>query len=246
MNQLIMIIINSKKVKKFIKSICHGQLRWDLEEDLLQFCLLQLMEKDIQKLQPIIQQNKIEDYFIGIMINQMNSSSSEFYKMYRNSGFTKGNIVSTSELDMEYDHFNLDEKIKEEAKEDLLLEKIKKAMMTCNPLKVEVFKKKYFEDMTAKEVALFYNIRVDTVNYYVKSVKKTIKDLLNQGIPFSQIKKKDHNNRRMRMGKPPITDELIQEAIERNKEGEKKISLAHEYQIAYPYLIKITKKYGKE
>ncbi len=237
MNKHIETILNSIKIKKFINIICN---KADLKDDLFQFCILKLLEKDINKLNGILSNtNKsVEDYFLGMLVYQIRSNTSEFYKVYRNYGFTKSVFI-----DVDYIFDILEYEETEYVEDDILISKVDSAMLRCDPLKIDLFKMKYYEDKTYKEISEYYNINIDSVINKVKSVKKSIKDMLNSEMSFSELRKKDHELRRVRLGKIAITDEVKQDIFNRYINGEKKVNLAKEYQISYPLVIKIIKEH---
>lgn len=241
MNKLVEQVMKSDKIKKYIRTICK---RYDLIDDLFQFCILQLMEKNVNSLINILNEtNKsIEDYFIGMIVLQYNSNTSEFYKQYINYGFTKSISIKEITTEEVNDDFNLEERIEKDVKEDILLNKIEIAMIKADPFKIDMFKLKYYENMTYKEISEYYNISQKSVINRINSVKNSLKKGLNNDMLFSDLRKKDHELRRIKQGKILITDTIKKEIYDKYEAGNTKISLSKEYEISYPTLLSIIKK----
>ena len=236
MNKYIHLLLTSKKVKNFIKKNCFNQGRPDLEKDLLQFCIVKLLDKDEA---PPLNEKNIEDYFIGIVRNQIVSNTSEFYKDYRNGGF---GMKVKLESD---DYFNLESEDETDYdwQKDKKLDSIEKALLYCDPLKVDLFKMKYYEERSYLEIAHFYNIKIASVRNKVSAVRTCLKNILLQGADYSRFGKKQNHQRRIKQGKLPITDEVIIEMIKKWKSGTTKKELSIFYQVSYPFILKIIKNY---
>ena len=237
MNQYVNQIINSKKIERTIIYLCMKQQRLDLVKDLFQFCLVEFLEKDISKL---ILTTNIETYFISIVINQINSNTSEFYKEYRNSGFNRNNKTSNIIIDPIYED-TLDDIIRDNIREETLLKEINRAILACDPFKIDLFKMKYFDNKTYKEISQFYNISEKRVVNKISSVKKDIINILNQVDTQSEIKIKMWRLRRKQQGKIEITEDIKKEIVNRYKFGERTRILSKEYQLSLPTILKIIK-----
>lgn len=241
MNKLVEQVMRSDKIKKYIRTICK---RADLIDDLFQFCILQLLEKNIINLSKILKDtNKtIEDYFIGIIVLQYNSNTSEFYKQYVNYGFTKSISIKEITTEEVNDNFNLEERIEKDVREDILLNKIELAMIKADPFKIDMFKLKYYEDMTYKQISQYYNISQKSVINRINGVKNSLKKGLNNDMLFSDLRKKDHELRRIRQGKVLITNIIKKEIYDKFEAGNTKLSLSKEYEVSYPTILSIIKK----
>lgn len=244
MNKYALQVVNSKKVKNYIRYVCSKQNRYDLIDDLFQYCLIQFLNKDVVEFSIKISGKSVEDYFIGIIMNQMKSNTSGFFQEYRNNGFPKVITTTNDVLEFVQDENSLTDKIIKEVNEDILLKKINDAMLKCDPFKIDLFKMKYYEDKTYKEISEYYNINIDSVINKIKSVKKNIKDMLDQNLQFGDIRRRDHELRRERQGKIAITLDIKEEIYNKNKSGVTKVKLSADYQISYPQVIKIIKNYG--
>jgi hypothetical protein len=241
MNDYINIILKSKKVKNYLKKIC---TRNDIIDDLFQFCILCLLEKDINSLNLILKNSNknIEDYFIGIIVLQYKSNTSQFYKEYINCGFNKS--ISIKEINEDINNYhNIDEEKIDDSVRDSLIQKIDKAIISADPFKIDLFKLKYYEDWTYREISIYYNISMDSVINKIKSVKKYIKNTLNKNIEYSELRRKDHEIRRIKQGKIIITNDIKKQIYNEFIIGNTKISLSKKYQLSYPIIIKIIKEY---
>lgn len=259
MNQYVIQISNSMKVRRYLKILCSRQNRYDLMEDLFQFCIIKLMEKDIDVLNDKLNtSNKtVEDYFIGILVNQLRDTNSDFYKTYRNYGFPKSILVDFNFVDnlddpddMEtkidkntisiYDDVLIEDIINKEADDLVLLNRIDRAISTCDPLKVDLFKMFYIDGKTYIEISKYYNIGIHSTISRIKTVRRSVKGLLNKSL--SEIRRNENVNRRLKAGKIIITDEVKVEIINRFNNGETKLKLSKEYQLSYPSILKIINK----
>jgi len=239
MEKYVNILINSKKIDNFVNKLCRDQGRLDLKEDLFNFCILQLLEKDLARINII----DIEYYFMGIVENQMKSDTSEFYKQYRNSGFTRKFLrMSNEPFEVEYVDTgkNKMDLIEESLETDYLLNRIDRAILSCHPLKIDMFKMKYYEDKTYKEIAEYYNIHISSVKYRISSVKKQVIDILEQRYCFKTTLRSQ--TRRINAGKLLITDKMKLDICKKYKNGATKKDLSNEYELSYPTMLKLIKQ----
>ena len=229
MNKYALLIVNSNKVSKCLTTLCKDK---DMKNDLFQFCILKLLDKDELKFKKLVDNNSVEDYFIGMLYNQMNSNTSEFFKVYKNNGFNKNVYINDMTFDTPDIEFDIEERINKDIEQDLLIKRINDGILKCDPLKIDLFNKKYFEDMTYQEISEYYNIKRRSVINKINTVKRQIKCMFNQNVDFSELRRIDHRNRRILLGKILITDDVKKDIIRRFDNGETKTQLSIEYQLS--------------
>lgn len=235
-------LYKSKKVNNYLYKICGSRLH--LKNDLLHYCILELLEKDLEILnEKLKKENKtLEDYFIGICVNSIKSNTSNFFKQYINSGFNKNISIkeNDSELNLIDDNIDIKDKLYEESKEDLLLIKIDKCLLGLNPIDVEIFRRKYYDNMTDSEISEYYNIKLSTIRMKIFRIKKDLKIRLLNG--NNSNKNIEWNKLREKQGKPSITNDTINDIRVEFKMGESKINLSKKYKLSYPFILKIINK----
>lgn len=79
-NQIVEEIVRDPKFFDIVKKVTKGN---ELAQDLFQEVCLILLEYDNEKLNNIIEQKYFNFFFVRILNNQFNSSTSPFYKMYK-------------------------------------------------------------------------------------------------------------------------------------------------------------------
>jgi hypothetical protein len=98
---------NYDELHQIVKNITKGN---ELSDELYHFCLMVLLEYNKDKMAEIVKRNHVKYFFITIVMNQYNSSTSPFYKQYR-----KQNVEYVEEYqDVKDDDFyddKIDEKI---------------------------------------------------------------------------------------------------------------------------------------
>jgi len=239
---LIDIIYKSKKIRQFLPKICGS--RYQYKDDLMQFCIIKLMEKDIDKLNDklISQKKTLEDYFIGILVNQIRSNDSEFFRVYINGGFTKSISINDNFDNEPYTDSSIDDKINKELVDDYKLSKLETILLGCDPINVDLFRMRYYEDKTYREISEYYNISHRSVIWRINSIKKKVKYIL-QNTSYSEVKRKERDLIRQKEGKLVITDNIKKEIYLRFKSGDTKTLLAKEYQTSNTNIAKIIKTY---
>lgn len=221
----------SSRVRLITTRICIKQGRYDLIDDLLNFCMMKLIEKDIEV---------DEDYFIGMVVNQMSSNTSEFYRIYRNYGNSNKFITNEVVEDIIEDNiFNIDKRILNDINDDKKLNDIKKAMLLCDPLKVELFKMKYYDCLSHKEISEFYNIPIRSVIKMVKSVRENIRVLLNSSFSREEVIKRRNELRRLNESKILMDRDRINIIVDDFNSGLTKKTLSYKYNVSYPFILKI-------
>jgi RNA polymerase sigma factor (sigma-70 family) len=170
-------ILKSKKVKDYIYRACNKQGRYDLREDLFYYCIEELLEKDPSDFKNF---NEVERYFIGMIVNQMNSDTSQFYKLFRNNGFTKSvnNVLNIADIDITQNELDKEQLIKIDKDTQVNLELINKSLLACDPLKVVMFRMYYIDNMSYEEISSYYSIRITSVKYSVKKIRNELKRML--------------------------------------------------------------------
>lgn len=180
MNEYVTEIYYSKKVKKYLGIICKDKM--DLREDLFYFCISKIIEMDKDDLDCRLLKSKksVVDYFIGMAVFNINSNTSEFFKIYRNHGFTKSFQLDedyNNWLDIE-DSFDIEDRILRDKQKDILLKRVKEATMLCDPINLEIFKKFYYDDMNKKDIAEYYSMTVRAVVRRLNKIKLQLRGLL--------------------------------------------------------------------
>jgi hypothetical protein len=98
---------NYAELHQIVKNITKGN---ELSDELYHFCLMVLLEYNKDKMAEIVKRNHVKYFFITIVMNQWNSTTSPFYKQYR-----KQNIEYVEEYqDVKDDDFyddKIDDKI---------------------------------------------------------------------------------------------------------------------------------------
>jgi hypothetical protein len=95
---------NYEQLHQIVKNITKNN---NLTDELYHFCLMVLLEYDKQKMNLIVNRGHVKFFFVGIVLNQWNSTTSRFFKQYR-----KQNVEYVEEYDIKDDDF-YDEKIDE-------------------------------------------------------------------------------------------------------------------------------------
>jgi hypothetical protein len=98
---------NYAELHQIVKNITKGN---ELSDELYHFCLMVLLEYNKDKMGEIVKRGHVKYFFITIVMNQYNSTTSPFYKQYR-----KQNVEYVEEYqDVKDDDFyddKIDEKI---------------------------------------------------------------------------------------------------------------------------------------
>lgn len=173
-------ILKSKKISDYIRRACMKQNRYDLQEELLYYCISELLEKNPIDFKSY---SEVERYFIGIVMNQMNSDTSKFYRLYRNNGFTKSvsNVIDICDIDIEEIELDKDKLVQIDKELQVKLDIINKTLLACNPFNVDIFKMRYLDDMSFEDISNYYGIKKDSVKYRVKRVRNELKKILKDG-----------------------------------------------------------------
>ena len=90
MNRILMYLNSSEYIKGWLNTICKEKQH---REDLFQFCLIQITNENIDKLNDLLYKNDLDKYFITVIKNQYKSDKSYFYKQYVNNGFYKKDFM---------------------------------------------------------------------------------------------------------------------------------------------------------
>ena len=167
--QHILTYINgNKNIDGWIYTICK---RRDLIGDLKQHCILELSKENIDKLNKLYYNNDLEKYFIQIVRNQYNSVNSSFFKEYVNSGFWSKDFIIYDELSKYEDIVSDKEVIDIDLKNKNMVSLIETILMKAHPLKVDLFRMKYFEGKSYNEIAIYYDINYQVVRNKIRSVR---------------------------------------------------------------------------
>jgi hypothetical protein len=94
---------NYDELNQIVKNITKGN---ELSDELYHFCLMVLLEYNKDKMAEIVKRNHVKYFFITIVMNQWNSTTSPFYKQYR-----KENVEYVGEYQDVKDDDIYDEKI---------------------------------------------------------------------------------------------------------------------------------------
>jgi len=176
MNEILLYINNSEYIRGWLKTICKDI---DLREDLFQHCLLEISREDINKLYKLYNKKHLDKYFIQIMRFQYKSTSSSFFKEYINNGFWDkdfikgigfGDLKDNDYIDNEYLEINKDIKNK------MLVVLIDNLLLKTDPLKVSLFKMKYYEGKSYNEISEYYGINYQVIRNKIIDVRKFVID----------------------------------------------------------------------
>jgi hypothetical protein len=173
LNDILTYINSNKNVDGWIYTISK---RRDLIGDLKQHCLLELSKEDLPKLVRLYNSGDLEKYFVQLIRNQYNSTSSSFFKEYVNSGFWSKDFVIYDDLSQYEDIIFEREVIDTEVKNKDLVRLIEAILMRADPLKVDLFRMKYFEHKSYNEISNYYGINYQVVRNKIRSVRDFVID----------------------------------------------------------------------
>ncbi len=108
-NKIIAQIVKDGKFLKICQNITHNS---ELYKDLFQECILILLEKDEDLICELHLKDELRAYFIRIVQNSFNSSTSPFYKKYRKQLEVKKED-SSEDIESQYDYERIVEYINE-------------------------------------------------------------------------------------------------------------------------------------
>lgn len=97
---------NYEQLHQIVRNITKNH---ELTDELYHYCLMVLLEYDKDKMNLIVQRKHVKFFFVGVVINQWNSTTSPFYKQYR-----KQNVEYVEEYRDVKDDDTYDEKIDEQ------------------------------------------------------------------------------------------------------------------------------------
>lgn len=177
-NEIVKYVFESPELDKMVKSICNKK---SFRDDLKQEFLLILLEEKEDRLKKIYDEGKIWNWSYIILRNQWSSSTSPFYKKYRDNKM----------FDFELDWIVDEEKDK---KDVIVAERVEEILKGIHWKDAHLFKLYYYETIDEKTGDLMkpYTLRgieklhtekdlkIDHVSVYlsVKKTLKTIKDRL--------------------------------------------------------------------
>lgn len=173
LNDILTYINDNKNVDGWLYTISK---RRDLIGDLKQHCLLELSKEDLNKLVRLYKSGDLEKYFIQIVRNQYNSTNSSFFKEYVNSGFWSKDFIVYDDLSQYEDSIFESEVIDIEVKNKELVKLIEVILTRAHPLKVDLFRMKYFEHKSYNEIANYYGINYQVVRNKIRSVREFVLD----------------------------------------------------------------------
>lgn len=173
MNDILTYINGNKSINNWILSICK---RRDMIGDLKQHCLLEISKENLSKLIRLYNNNDLDKYFVQLVRNQYNSKNSRFFKEYVNSGFWLKDFVVYDDLTQYEDTIFEKEVIDTEIKNKELVSRIEAILMRSHPLKIDLFRMKYFEGKSYQEIADYYGINYQVVRNKIRSVRDFVID----------------------------------------------------------------------
>lgn len=170
-NEIVKYVFESPELDKMVKSICNIK---SFRDDLKQEFLLILLEEKEDRLKKIYNEGKIWNWSYIILRNQWSSSTSPFYKKYRD------NKMFDFELDLIVDE-------KKDRKDVIIAERVEDILKGIHWKDAHLFKLYYYETINEKTGDLMkpYTLRgieklhtekdlkIDHVSIYL-SVKKTL------------------------------------------------------------------------
>lgn len=171
-NQLIAIIINSPSINNTLNQLQPAHLR----DDIRQYFYLLILELPEEKLQAAYNRcDTCLEAFAGTIIrNQFKSSTSPFYKLYRE------NKDTTAAVEHYYKVIGTDTEIEKEIQltEQTNVDNVLDFLRAVHPKKTTLFKEYYLKGKTIKQISQKYNIKYRTVHHTIRETEKLIKEHL--------------------------------------------------------------------
>ena len=182
-NKIIESVYNNKLLNEAIDNIVEKKWR----EDFKSHFITQLMAVDEAKLIGLYERREIDWFCLKIITNQWKSTTSTFWKLYRNNGFNGVNPVYYTDV-----LFNEREEVKEEESifigdvseiekrvEDLL--DIQYSEFLINQYHKKIFQMRHFQKMSVGEIAEETSIHYRAVLRSIHKTEKYIKNKIING-----------------------------------------------------------------
>tara|TARA_R110002020_G_scaffold49786_1_gene141386 strand:- start:433 stop:945 length:513 start_codon:yes stop_codon:yes gene_type:complete len=157
------LIENYDKLKDMAFNIAGSKYK----DDLLSFIIEELYKCDSDKIDSIIQENKMTFYVVRIMINQFHSKTSRYYyKYHKYYEYHTATIIESITADDRVS--NIKYKKEMETRLDWINEKLKE----CYWFDAEVFKIYYLEEHSLNSMAKATKINRNTLFKAINNVKR--------------------------------------------------------------------------
>lgn len=154
------------KIKKMIP--------FDFRDDFKHHLFMQLFNMNTKKLMALHKKKQLEFVVLRIIDNQWYSTTSPFWKLFRNKGSYRERYID----DFEFSDFS-DSMADEEYKENDYLEQIDDILNRMNIIDAFCFRKYYYEHMTYKQIMELTGVSDQSIRLRVQKaiifIKKQIK-----------------------------------------------------------------------
>jgi len=182
-DEILIYIFNNKMLNDAINNVVDDKYK----EDFRSHFYLQVSEFEEQKLIDLYNRRVIDWVCLKIITNQWKSTTSTFYKMYRNGGFAGDKIVR---LESEFINSEGDERLETQLEDEEYIEPIddkevleEVRVLLCNQYEdflvnqyhSTLFEMYYFDDLTLKEIERLTDIDFNAVSRSVRKTKAYLK-----------------------------------------------------------------------
>ena len=137
-------------------------------EDLLQDCILNLLEKGSDYTDNIVRDDKVQHYIIRMVHIQFNSSTSPFYTQYKKSS------LKSKEIDEELIE-SLEDKIEIKEDSQKLVEDVKIYIGNLPVYNRTIAEKHFVDNISQREMSKYYNINRLHIAKDLNTIKKNIR-----------------------------------------------------------------------
>ena len=142
-------------------------------EDLLQDCILNLLEKGNDYTNQIVEDNKVQHYIIKMVHIQFNSSTSPLYTQYKKSS------LKSKEIDAELIE-SLEDKQEIIEDSEKLVDDVKIYIGNLPIYNRTIAEKHFVDNISQREMSRFYNINRIHISKDLNLIKKNIRMTFNR------------------------------------------------------------------
>lgn len=163
LNDILLYINDNIEVKKYIKSVVPDQYVDDMKSHLL----LEMTKVKIDKLNSMIQSNKLKYLAFRIVKNQMDPKCGNcFYKLM---------VKGSNDIELKEEFLNI-----KPVERDNRLDKLEDILRGMKPWKVHLFNLYYVENMNFREISELVGMNIKTVQSWVYEIRNEVKNKLNK------------------------------------------------------------------
>lgn len=160
-------IINNKIINDYFSKV---QAEW--KDDFKSHIYLIIFEMNDSKLESLYEKGELGKFIVGIITNQLKSKTSSFYNLYK-----KNTEIDYYSYNLVNDFKPTEEIIRNEINKKINYSNIMNKLKGFHPYHLSLFKLKYVDGLTIKQISEKLNIKYTTVYASIRKTEDKLKKL---------------------------------------------------------------------